>query len=197
MQHSAIINVYYIELMLEHRSYNIHQDIIDRCQKGDRLAQSELYRLYYKAMFNTCYRMLDNKVEAEDVMQESFLAAFLRISTYRGEMSFGSWLKRIVINKTIDALRARKVKFEELDERSIGQEDLSKDNPDAEQDDRKIAKIREAVRKLPDGFRVVLSLALFEGYDHEEISMILNINESTSRSQLARAKKKLMEYLKQ
>jgi RNA polymerase sigma-70 factor (ECF subfamily) len=183
--------------MLEHRSYNIHQDIIDRCQKGDRLAQSELYRLYYKAMFNTCYRMLDNKVEAEDVMQESFLAAFLRISTYRGEMSFGSWLKRIVINKTIDALRARKVKFEELDERSIGQEDLSKDNPDAEQDDRKIAKIREAVRKLPDGFRVVLSLALFEGYDHEEISMILNINESTSRSQLARAKKKLMEYLKQ
>jgi RNA polymerase sigma factor (sigma-70 family) len=94
--------------MIEQKTYNIHQELIGRCLKGDRLAQSELYKLYYKAMYNTCYRMLNNQVEAEDVMQDSFLAAFLKISTYRGEMSFGAWLKRIVINKTIDVLRTKK-----------------------------------------------------------------------------------------
>jgi RNA polymerase sigma factor (sigma-70 family) len=196
LQHSAINDVYNIELMTEQRSFNIHQDLIDRCRNGDRLAQSELYKLYYKAMYNTCYRMLNDKVEAEDVMQESFLAAFLKINTYRGEMSFGSWLKRIVINKAIDALRARKIKFDELDERASISDDKDDNVAEAEEDDNKIGKIREAVRMLPQGFRVVLSLALFEGFDHEEIAMILKINESTSRSQLARAKKKLMEYLK-
>jgi RNA polymerase sigma factor (sigma-70 family) len=100
--------------MFQNKRCQIHQDIIDRCVKGDRLAQRELYNLYYRAMFNSCYRMLNNQVEAEDVMQESFLAAFLKISTYRGEMSFGSWLKKIVINRSIDVLRSRKVKFEEL-----------------------------------------------------------------------------------
>jgi RNA polymerase sigma-70 factor (ECF subfamily) len=141
--------------------------------------------------------MLDDKVEAEDVMQESFLAAFLKMSTYRGEMSFGSWLKKIVINKTIDVLRSRKIRFEELNEK-IGIADEDDQNiTDREWDEiRRVEKIREAVRKLPEGFRIVLSLALFEGYDHEEIAMILKITESTSRSQLARAKKKLIEYLK-
>lgn len=181
--------------MIERRSLNIHQDLIDRCRNSDRLAQSELYKLYYKAMYNTCYRMLNDKVEAEDVMQESFLAAFLKINTYRGEMSFGSWLKRIVINKTIDVLRARKIKFDELDERA-GIPDDEDRNVAEEEGSNRIEKVREAVRKLPEGFRVVLSLALFEGFDHEEIAMILKINESTSRSQLTRAKKKLTEYLK-
>jgi len=183
--------------MIELKGYHIHQDLIDRCIKGDKRAQNELYRLYYKAMYNTCYRMLDDRVEAEDVMQESFLAAFLKIHTYRGEISFGSWLKRIVVNKTIDVLRSRKVKFEELNEKISFSEELNwQDLESAEDSSRKVAKIRDAVRKLPEGFRVVLSLALFEGYDHEEISMILKITESTSRSQLARAKKKLIEYLK-
>lgn len=195
MQHSANHDVYNIELMIERRSLNIHQDLIDRCRNSDRLAQSELYKLYYKAMYNTCYRMLNDKVEAEDVMQESFLAAFLKINTYRGEMSFGSWLKRIVINKTIDVLRARKIKFDELDERA-GIPDDEDRNVAEEEGSNRIEKVREAVRKLPEGFRVVLSLALFEGFDHEEIAMILKINESTSRSQLTRAKKKLTEYLK-
>lgn len=182
--------------MSELKGYNIHQDLINRCTKGDKLAQSEIYGLYYKAMYNTCFRMLDDKVEAEDVMQESFLAAFLKIHTYRGEMSFGSWLKRIVVNKAIDFLRSKKVKFEELNEKTGISDELDwQDLENTEEDVRMVAKIREAVRQLPEGFRVVLSLALFEGYDHEEIAMILKINESTSRSQLARAKKRLIEYL--
>lgn len=182
--------------MIEQKGFNIHQDLIDRCINNDKLAQSELYRLYYQAMYNTCYRMLNDRIEAEDVMQEAFLAAFLKIKSYRGEMSFGSWLKRIVINKTIDVLRSRKVRFDELNEKiSIPDEPDWNDLDKKEEEIKKVAKIREAVSKLPDGFRVVLSLALFEGYDHEEIALILKITESTSRSQLARAKKKLIEYL--
>jgi RNA polymerase sigma-70 factor (ECF subfamily) len=111
-------------------------------------------------------------------------------------MSFGSWLKRIVVNKAIDFLRSKKVKFEELNEKTGISDELDwQDLENTEEDVRMVAKIREAVRQLPEGFRVVLSLALFEGYDHEEIAMILKINESTSRSQLARAKKRLIEYL--
>ena len=184
--------------MLEQKDYNIHQDLINRCIKGDTLAQREIYRLYYKSMYNTCYRMLNDRVEAEDVMQEAFLAAFLKIRTYRGEMSFGSWLKRIVVNKSIDVLRARKVRFEEWNEK-IG---LPGEPAESEKTDGldtvnlRVEKIREAVQKLPEGFRIVLTLSLFEGYDHEEIAMILKISESTSRSQLARAKRKLVEYLK-
>jgi RNA polymerase sigma factor (sigma-70 family) len=183
--------------MIERKGFNIHQDLIDKCRRGDRLAQEEIYRLYYKAMYNTCLRMLNDRVEAEDVMQDAFLAAFLKLDQYRGEMSFGSWLKRIVVNKSIDALRAKKVKFEELDDKQADEETLNAENGQSQEDSEQlILKIKEAVQKLPEGFRVVLSLSLFEGFDHEEIAMILGISESTSRSQLARAKKKLLDYLK-
>jgi RNA polymerase sigma factor (sigma-70 family) len=183
--------------MAEQKGFNIHQDLINRCRKGDRLAQEELYRLYFKAMYNTSLRMLNDRFEAEDVMQEAFLAAFTKLGQYRGEMSFGSWLKKIVINKTIDVLRSRKVRFEELDEKQED-EDLPEFEMEhvTEESAHLVHRIREAVKLLPEGFRIVLSLALFEGYDHEEIAMILGISESTSRSQLARAKKKLVEYLK-
>jgi RNA polymerase sigma factor (sigma-70 family) len=141
--------------------------------------------------------MLNDQVEAEDVMQESFLAAFLKISTYRGEMSFGSWLKKIVINKSIDVLRSRKIRFEEINEKVGNYSEPGESDPDnTEENAYRVSQIREAVKKLPDGFRIVISLALFEGFDHEEIAEILKISESTSRSQLARAKKKLIEYLK-
>jgi RNA polymerase sigma-70 factor (ECF subfamily) len=183
--------------MTEQRGFNIHQDLINRCRKGDRMAQEELYKLYFRAMYNTCLRMLNDRFEAEDVMQEAFLAAFTKLGQYRGEMSFGSWLKKIVINKAIDALRARKIRFEELDEMREDEDDLVFESDySVEETANLINKIKKAVQVLPEGFRVVLSLALFEGYDHEEIAMILGISESTSRSQLARAKKKLVEYLK-
>jgi RNA polymerase sigma factor (sigma-70 family) len=184
--------------MIDKNNYSIHQELIDRCRVGDRLAQREIYRLYYKAMYNTCYRMLNNQVDAEDVMQESFLAAFLKINTYKGEMAFGAWLKRIVINKTIDVLRTRKVKFEEINEKAEQAKMTYEVITELQEieDSEKIAAIKKAICLLPEGFRVVLSLALFEGYDHEEIAQILHIEESTSRSQLARAKKKLVAYLK-
>jgi RNA polymerase sigma factor (sigma-70 family) len=171
-------------------------NLIERCRKGERRAQELLYRLYYKAMYNVCYRLLNNQFEAEDVMQEAFLSAFLKIEAYRGEVTFGSWLKRIVINKAIDVLRTRKVFFEEVDEKTA---DMTLQEMDDEMDQQEkrnaVQRIREAIGMLPDGFRVVLSLFLFEGYDHIEIAQILNISESTSRSQLARAKKRLADML--
>jgi RNA polymerase sigma factor (sigma-70 family) len=183
--------------MTEQEQNNILNGLIIRCRKGDRLAQEELYKRYYKAMYNTSFRMLNDKIEAEDVMQESFLAAFLKINAFRGEMSFGTWLKRIVINKTIDVLRSRKMKFEELDERTYKEVEYEEGVYLADDTTILVEKIKDALKNLPEGFRVVLSLSLFEGYDHEEIAMILRISESTSRSQLARAKKKLVDYLKQ
>lgn len=172
----------------------VHHELISKCRKGDRAAQEELYRLYYKAMYNTSLRMLNSTMEAEDVMQEAFLAAFTKLDQYRGEMPFGAWLKRIVINRSIDVLRQRKMRFEELDERM----DSAEEEPvlqTPEENEMLVKQIRNAISLLPEGFRVVLSLALFEGFDHEEIAMVLGITESTSRSQLVRAKRKLTEIL--
>ena len=182
--------------MIERSTFNIHEDLIDKCRRGSRQAQEEIYRLYYRAMYNTCLRILNDRVEAEDVMQDAFLSAFLKLNQYRGEMSFGSWLKRIVVNKAIDSLRAKKMRFEELDEKQEDVSALNFENDLIQEDtEQLVLKVKEAVQKLPEGYRVVLSLFLFEGYDHEEIAFILGISESTSRSQLARAKKKLADYL--
>ncbi len=172
---------------------NIHQDLIDRCRERDRGAQFEIYRLYYKAMFNTSLRIVKDPVEAEDIMQESFLSAFEKIETYSGTVSFGAWLKKIVINRSLDSLKKIRLSFELLDERVLPDlEDM------CEEDDLsgRIEEIREAIMGLPDGFRVVLTLYLLEGYDHEEIGQILDITPSTSRSQFTRARQKLVEMLK-
>lgn len=184
--------------MTEKKVPGHHDELISQCRKGDRTAQFELYRLYFKAMYNTALRIISRPSEAEDVMQEAFLSAFRRLDTYRGDVSFGAWLKRIVINKSIDALRQRRMKAEELtgieavEETETGWDIEEGDTVPAET---LVHRIKEAIGKLPEGYRVVLTLALIEGYDHEEIAQVLSISESTSRSQLARARKKLIEII--
>jgi RNA polymerase sigma factor, sigma-70 family len=175
---------------LETTYQNIHQEIIDRCRKGDSKAQFDIYKLYYKSMYNVCMRMVGNEVEAEDVMQESFLKAFTKLDSYRGEVSFGAWLKKIVINRSLDQLKKRKVKFEELNEKIPDEETVHLDISEIQME-----KLKKAVYSLPDGYRVVLSLYLLEGYDHEEISQILGITNGSSRSQFLRAKLRLREIL--
>ncbi len=170
---------------------NIHQDIIDQCRQGNGQAQFRLYKLYYKSMYSVSLRILNNEMEAEDVMQEAFLKAFKKIDTYKGEVSFGAWLKKIVVNRSLDELKKRKVQFEEVSEKNSHVVDCQ---PDGKQVD--LALIKKAIRELPDGYRVVLSLYLIEGYDHDEISQILGISNSASRTQLLRAKNKLRESLK-
>ncbi|NQU88691.1 MAG: sigma-70 family RNA polymerase sigma factor [Mariniphaga sp.] len=171
---------------------NIHQDIIDRCKQGDSKAQFQLYKLYYKSMYSVTLRIVNNETEAEDVMQEAFLKALQKIDTYKGEVSFGAWLKKIVVNRSLDVLKKRKVVFEEINERKHDLEDYKMDSKEVD-----INKIKDAINRLPDGYRVVLSLYLIEGYDHEEISQILDISNSASRTQYMRAKNKLRDYLKE
>lgn len=175
---------------------NIHQDLIDGCVSGDQKAQFQVYKLYYKAMYNTSLRIVNDTMEAEDIMQEAFLSAFEKIGTYSGTVSFGAWLKRIVINKSLDTLNKRKVVFEEIGSK-IQIRDDSQDEIESKQNfESRLEIVKEAIEKLPDGYRVILSLYLIEGYDHDEIGEIMGISSSTSRSQLSRAKQKLLIELK-
>lgn len=174
---------------------NIHQDIIDRCKLGEQKAQFQLYKLYYKAMFNTCLRIVNDNPEAQDIMQESFLKAFDKINNYKGEVSFGAWLKRIVINHSLDEIRRRKIETKSIEDSVYEiKEEETVDN--TLEIILKVEEVKKEISKLPDGYRIVLSLYLIEGYDHDEISEILKISSSTSRSQFARAKRKLIECLK-
>jgi RNA polymerase sigma-70 factor (ECF subfamily) len=171
-----------------------HLKLIEACKRGDQKAQFEIYRLYNAAMYNTTLRIVRDPDDAEDVMQEAFLKAFTRLKTYRGEVSFGAWLKRIVVNKALDFLR---LKREQSSIDQVGElEEITEE--DSEQVDvaYEAETIKKAIYALPEGYRIVLSLILLEGYDHEEVSGILNISNATSRTQYHRAKKKLIELLK-
>ena len=179
--------------------HNIHQDIIDRCREGEQKAQFQLYKLYYKAMFNASYRILNNRMAAEDVMQESFFKAFDKINTYSGKVSFGAWLKKIVINQSLDELKKNKIDDRFIEDEGVKLKELNDKEDENDETEQKfnIDDIKEKINDLPDGYRVVLSLYLLEGYDHDEISEILNISSSTSRSQYTRAKNKLKKQLKE
>lgn len=166
-------------------------DLVNDCRKGSRKAQFELYKLYERAMYSAALRIVNHEAEAEDVIQEAFLEAFTRIGDFRAETTFGLWLKQIVINKSINCLRKRRVEFVSMD----GVEVAAAQSDQHEELQWKVEEIKAAVMQLPDGYRIVLTLYLFEGYDHEEISHILKITEATSRSQFMRAKLKLKNML--
>jgi RNA polymerase sigma factor (sigma-70 family) len=172
-----------------------HYNLVVECKQGSKKACYELYRLYSKAMLNVAFRIVGNVAEAEDVLQEAFLDAFNRVKDFRQETTFGLWLKQIVVSRSINLLRKRKVELVELgDEQLNGISDEANDNDD-EEVQYKVALVKEAMKELPEGYRLVISLYLLEGYDHEEIGQILSIAENTSRTQFLRAKRKLSEIL--
>jgi RNA polymerase sigma factor (sigma-70 family) len=179
---------------LEAEYVDKHYDLVVECKQGSKKACYELYRLYSKAMMNVAFRIVGSIDEAEDVLQEAFLDAFNRVKDFRQETTFGLWLKQIVVHRSINMLRKRKLEMVELGEDQL-------DNiPDEESEDDgeiqyKVAQVKEAIKQLPEGYRLVISLYLLEGYDHEEIGQILNISENTSRTQFLRAKRKLNEIL--
>jgi len=168
-----------------------HVELVNECRNGSRKAQFELYKLYATAMYNVALRIVNDDAEAEDVLQEAFLDAFNRIKDFRQETTFGLWLKQIVINRAINYLRKRKLDLISLDDVEVADEP----NYDESETVLKVEAIKAAIAELPDGYRVVLTLYLFEGYDHEEIAHILKITENTSRSQYMRAKRKLNSLL--
>jgi RNA polymerase sigma-70 factor (ECF subfamily) len=175
---------------------NLHQDLLDACKYGDQKAQFQIYKLYYKAMYNTSLRIVNDTMEAEDIMQEAFLSAFEKIDTYSGTVSFGAWLKRIVINRSLDSLGKRKAVFEDIEAHIGIRDEGPEESLKNEEVDIKVEEVKDAINRLPDGYRVILTLYLLEGYDHDEIAEILNITSSTSRSQLSRAKQKLIGEIK-
>jgi RNA polymerase sigma factor (sigma-70 family) len=172
-----------------------HYNLVVECKQGSKKACYELYKLYSKAMLNIAFRIVGNIAEAEDVLQESFLDAFNKLKDFRQETTFGLWLKQIVVNRSINLLRKRKMDLVDLEGEQL--ENIPDEEPeDDEEIQYKVEQIKEAMKELPDGYRVVISLYLLEGYDHEEIGQVLNITENTSRTQFLRAKRKLAEILK-
>jgi RNA polymerase sigma-70 factor (ECF subfamily) len=144
-------------------------------------------------MYNVGYRITGNEVDAEDVLQEAFISSFKNLNSYRGDSSFGSWVKKIVINKAINLLKKRKWELmPENEEFDVPAEEPEQEYRPALQ----VETVRSAIMQLPDGYRSVLSMYLLEGYDHQEIAGIMGITESTSKSQLNRAKTKLREILR-
>lgn len=169
-----------------------HRDVVERCKRGDRQAQFELYRLFSKGMYNVCLRMVKNEQDAEDVLQNAFLDIFSKLDSFRFESSIGAWIKRIVINNCINYLKRNRLFFEELGQQH---QDITEGEPDDPPSGFNVDSVRRALQDLPDGYRVVFSLYSMEGYDHQEIAEILQITEATSKSQYSRARKKLKEIM--
>jgi RNA polymerase sigma factor (sigma-70 family) len=173
-------------------------DLIVRCQKQEQRAQLEVYRKYYKAMYNIALRIVKDTAEAEDIMQEGFIKAFSKIHTFEGKSSFGAWLKKIVVNLSINAYN-KKIKYTQVsyndefrnevfeeDGVSINEEDTNKS---------KVKRILKIFECLKENYRVILTLHLIEGYDYEEICEILKLSPANCRTTISRAKEQLRKKL--
>jgi len=180
---------------LNQETFDIHRHVVEACKAGNRKAYNELYNSYAKAMYNICYRMMNNAEEAQDMLQESFVDAFRRLESFRFESTFGAWLKKIVINKCINALEKRRIVWadEEITDTLIY--DSADDTIDEEELHLSVERVKKAMNQLPEGARVIFSLYLLEGYDHTEISEILHISESTSKTQFMRARNMVKDIL--
>lgn len=167
----------------------IHAPLIEECRKGSSKAQFMLYNQYCKAMFNLAFRILNNREDAEDILQETFVECFRHIDSFRFESTFGAWLKKILVNRCINHIKKKRIDITlcETIPAYIQEED--------EEVVYDTGKIFKGIEMLPDGYRIILTLYLLEGYDHSEISQILGISESTSKSQYSRAKEKLRTIL--
>jgi RNA polymerase sigma factor (sigma-70 family) len=170
-------------------------DIVEKCKQNDRKAQLKLYNQYCDGMFTVAMRFVKDTMEAEDIVQEAFIKAFAKLHQYKAEVTFGAWLKRIVINKSIDLLKSKKQQMLELDEVHLKVIDTDYENEWLVDDAITLDEVKEAIRKLPDKYQYVVMLFLIEGYDHQEIAEILTITEVASRTQLSRGKAKLRELL--
>lgn len=167
--------------------------LIKECKKGNQKAQMQVYNLYCEAMFYISFRYLKNEEDAKEVMQEGFLKAFSKLESYRKNISFGAWLKRIIINQCIDVLKKKK-----LETVSLESYPLEIANDDDWDFDVEITKemILKKIEELNQKYQLVVKLYLLEGYDHTEISEILSIPVKTSRTHLRRGKIQLRELLK-
>ena len=166
------------------------------CQDGNQLAQLEVYNRYQRAMYNTALRIVKDTAVAEDVMQESFIAAFNKLGSFKGEATFGSWLKRIVVNNSIAEFRRSQRMPTVSDDYQLS---VAEESPEGleEEDYSEIQStaLMEAMNQLNDNYRSILSLHFIEGYDYEEICEILSISYANCRTMISRAKESLRKKL--
>ena len=152
-----------------------------------------IYKAYYHAMYNTAFRIVNNAFEAEDIMQEAFLSGFTKIHTYKGDVTFGAWLKKIVINKSLTELKKKK-RYEEV-KLEVVREENSEPKEEINYNNLKTSFVLQKLNSLKDNYKIVLTLNLIEGYDYEEIAEILNYTNENVRTTVSRAKKKLKQLL--
>ena len=168
--------------------------LVEQCKQNNRKAQLALYKQYCKGMFIVAQRYLKDMAAAEDAMQEAFVKAFQKLDQFKGEVTFGSWLKRIVINTCLDSIKARKMELYSINDEVISISDEQEDW--SVSDETTVPEIRAAIDTLSTSYKTVVQLYLLEGYDHQEIAEILDISESASRTNLHRGKNQLKEQLK-
>ncbi|MDE3252043.1 MAG: sigma-70 family RNA polymerase sigma factor [Bacteroidota bacterium] len=172
--------------------------LIENCLQGNRESYRLLYDQYAKAMYNTAFRILNNQADAEDILQEAFIDAFQTLKNFRNQASFGSWLKRIVIHKSINHIKRDRKNWVEVDRQEIDQYAYQDEaEPDEAEFVYRVESIKQAIRLLPDGYRTVLSLHLIENIKQEDIAQLLGISHATVRTQYLRAKKKLLTIITQ
>jgi RNA polymerase sigma factor (sigma-70 family) len=170
------------------------EEWVERGKKGDSQAFTELYHRYAKELYNSIFRIVQHTGEAEDLLQESFVIAFQQINQFEQRSSFGAWIKRIAINKAISSLRKKKIRFEELALDPSLQDDEAIDEAGFEL---KVEAVKKAINALPEGYRTVVNLYLFEQLPQEEIGVLLGISHNTVRTQYHRAKAKIWKTLKE
>jgi RNA polymerase sigma-70 factor (ECF subfamily) len=169
--------------------------LVQQCLNGEAAAYRALYDRYAKAMFNTALRILNRTDDAEDILQEAFTDAFQQLSSFEGRSTFGAWLRQIVVYKSLAHLKKQKLHLNglEADAENIADETL------LEEDEvwYTVDSVKQAMQKLPDGYRTVLTLHLIEGFEQEEVAAMMKVAHSTVRTQYMRAKQKLLQVLKQ
>jgi len=175
----------------------IHKDhefstetLIKKLLKGDRKAQYSLYENYANSIYFSCFRLLQNKEEAEDLVQDVFIQAFADLKKLKNKASFGVWIKQMAIHKSLNSLRLKKLQFTQL------HDNIAVTNDETIDYDIDSVTIKQAIAELPMGSRTVLNLYLLENYKHAEIAEMLDISVSTSKSQYARAKQLLKTKLR-
>ncbi len=184
----------YIPVTVSIDQQHIHKHLIEKCQDGDATAQREIYRLYAGAMYNICRRILGNDDDAQDILQESFMDVFEKLPSLRETSFFSAWIKRIVTNNCINALRKRRLATSELKENF---DTIAEEEDDFDYSAYRMERVKAAIEALPDGCKTVMNLYVFEGYDHKEIGEILEITESASKAQYCKAKARIRETLVQ
>ena len=175
---------------------NIEQ-LVELCKSGNQKAQLEIYNRYYKAMYNISFRIVKDRFEAEDIMQDSFLSAFTKLNTIKESTTFGSWLKRIVINNSIYHYKKNnRYNDVPLDDVLYKIEDDNQGvSSDSALTNLKVKQVLETMRLLKDNYRVCLTLHLIEGFDYDEISDIMKMSYANCRTTISRAKESLRQKL--